>query len=239
MMRKTAGFLAVLLLAVICASAFADARVTWNGHTYQVCMEQGTWKQANAACKAAGGHLVTITSAAEQKFVYKQIMKHKGNVFWMGLKKASNGKWGWVTKEKLAYTNWAEGQPDGEYEAAYGAIYARAEDWGIRAGQWDDCNNDWDEVCYVCEWDSIPVESIKLNKTKATLSKGAALQLKVSKIKPANATNQKVKWTSSNKKVATVSKNGKVKATGEGTCMIICAAQDGSGVQASVKITVR
>ena len=239
MRKKTAGILAILLLVMVCASAFADARVTWKGHTYQVCMERGTWKQANAACKDVGGHLVTITSAAEQKFVCKQIMKHRGNVFWMGLKKISNRKWGWVTGEKLTYTNWAEGQPDGEYDAAYGTIYTMAEDWGIRAGQWDDCNNDWDEVCYVCEWDYIPVESITLNKTKATLNTGNTLQLSVKKIKPASATDQRVRWTSSNKKVATVSKNGRVKATGKGTCVITCTAQDGGGAMTIVRITVK
>lgn len=239
MMKKVSAIVAILLLVTVCVSAFADARVTWNGHTYQVCMKRGTWNSANAGCKEAGGHLVTITSPEEQQFIYRQIMKHKGNVFWMGLRMASNGRWGWVTGEKLTYTNWAEGQPDGEYDAAYGTIYTTSEDWGMSPGQWDDSNNDWDEVCYICEWDFIPVESITLNKTKATLKKGDTLQLNVKKIKPADATNQRVKWTSSNQKIATVSKNGKVKAKGKGTCLIYCTAQDGSGAQASVKITVK
>ncbi len=83
------------------------------------------------------------------------------------------------------------------------------------------------------------ITKITLNKTKATLAKGKTLQLKVKAIKPADAFNQKVKWSTSNKKVATVDKNGKVKAIGKGSCVITCAATDGSGIKATCKITVK
>ena len=240
MARKIISLLLAALLMVLCVSAYADAKVTWNGHTYQVCMKNGTWKQANKKSTNAGGHLVSITSAEEQKFIRQLIKKHKGNVFWTGLKKNSSGKWSWVTKEKVSYTNWAPGQPDGEYSATYGTIYSSGhEDWDISLGQWDDCNDDWDEVCYICEWDYISVKSIVLNKTKATLKKGKTLQLKVKTVKPADATNKKVTWKSSNKKVATVDKNGKVKAVGKGTCTITCTAKDGSKVKAKVAIKVK
>ena len=47
-----------------------------------------------------------------------------------------------------------------------------------------------------------------------------------------------VKWTSSNTKVATVGQDGLVSAVGKGTATITCAAQDGSGKKATVKVTV-
>ena len=81
--------------------------------------------------------------------------------------------------------------------------------------------------------------SIKLNKTKASLAKGKTLQLKVKKILPADATNKKVKWITSDKKIATVDQNGKVKAKKKGTCIITCMAADGSGVRATCTITVK
>lgn len=56
--------------------------------------------------------------------------------------------------------------------------------------------------------------TVKLNKTKATISKGETLQLKVT------GTSSKVKWSSSNKKIATVSSNGKVTAKKKGTATI-------------------
>ena len=83
------------------------------------------------------------------------------------------------------------------------------------------------------------VKSIKLNKKSATLKKGKTLQLEIKKIKPADAFNQKVKWSSSDKDVAKVDKKGKVKAVGKGECIITCEAKDGSGAIAKVKIKVK
>ena len=80
---------------------------------------------------------------------------------------------------------------------------------------------------------------ITLNKTKATLKVKGTLQLKVKKFTPVSPLNTKVKWTTSNKKVATVSKTGKVTAKGKGTCVITCTAQDGSKKTATCKITVK
>ena len=82
------------------------------------------------------------------------------------------------------------------------------------------------------------VKSITLDTKKATLKKGKTLELKVSAIKPQDALNQKVKWTSSDEKVATVDKNGKVTAVGKGTCTITCSLQGGKA-KATVKITVK
>ena len=72
--------------------------------------------------------------------------------------------------------------------------------------------------------------AIKLNKTKATVKKGKTVQLKVSGA-------DKVKWTTSDKKIATVSKNGKVKGKKKGICVITCTAADGA--TAECKITVK
>lgn len=55
---------------------------------------------------------------------------------------------------------------------------------------------------------------IKLSKTKATITKGKTLQLKV------KGTKKKVKWSSSSKKIATVSKKGKVTAKKSGKVTI-------------------
>lgn len=55
---------------------------------------------------------------------------------------------------------------------------------------------------------------VKLNKTKATIYNGATLQLKL------KGTNEKVKWSSSSKKIATVDKNGKVTAKKKGKATI-------------------
>ena len=83
-----------------------------------------------------------------------------------------------------------------------------------------------------------PVTKITLSKTKLTLKKGKSFKLKAT-VKPKNAADKKVVWSSSNKKVAKVDKKGKVTAVGAGTCVITCKAADGSGVKATCKITVK
>ncbi|MBR6165897.1 MAG: Ig-like domain-containing protein [Clostridia bacterium] len=82
------------------------------------------------------------------------------------------------------------------------------------------------------------MKSMKLNKTKATLKKGKTLQLKVKSVKPSSA-SKAVTWVSDNTGVATVDKNGKVKAVGKGSCTITCTAADGSGVTATCVIKVK
>ena len=83
------------------------------------------------------------------------------------------------------------------------------------------------------------VESITLKKSKITLKKKKSYQLEIKKIKPSQAVNQKVKWKTSDKHVATVDKNGKVKAVGKGECIITCEAKDGSGAKAEVTVKVK
>lgn len=82
------------------------------------------------------------------------------------------------------------------------------------------------------------VTSLTLNKTKATLTKGKTTTLKVT-AKPSDATNKAVTWKSSNTKIATVDKNGKVKAVKKGTVTITATAKDGSGKKVTCKVTVK
>ena len=88
------------------------------------------------------------------------------------------------------------------------------------------------------ENEEILVESICFSDKKITVGLNSSLKLSPT-ILPANATNKKVKWKSSKKSVATVSKDGTVKAKKKGTTTITCTAQDGSGIKATCKITVK
>ena len=77
---------------------------------------------------------------------------------------------------------------------------------------------------------------IKLNKSKVSMKVGSKYQLKVKKL-PKNA---KVTWTSSNKKRATVSKKGVVKAKKEGTVTIRSRVRyKASGKKRTVKLTCK
>lgn len=83
----------------------------------------------------------------------------------------------------------------------------------------------------------IPVTGVSLNKTEATLSDvGESVQLSAT-VAPANATNQKVSWKSSDTAVATVDANGKVTAVGAGKTTITVTTEDGKKT-ATATITV-
>ena len=52
-------------------------------------------------------------------------------------------------------------------------------------------------------------KSIKIKQKDCTVAVGSSLQLSAT-ISPSNTTNKKIKWSSSNKKIATVTSSGKV-----------------------------
>ncbi len=81
------------------------------------------------------------------------------------------------------------------------------------------------------------VTGITLSETSITLYPDETKRLTATVV-PSNANNPAVTWTSSDDAVATVISNGLVVAVASGTCTIICAATDGSGVKAECQVTV-
>lgn len=82
-----------------------------------------------------------------------------------------------------------------------------------------------------------PVSRIKLNKTTVSMKTGEKFTLKAN-ISPAKATTKTVAYTSSNKRVASVSKTGVIRALAAGKAKINVAATDGSGKKASCTVRV-
>ena len=80
-------------------------------------------------------------------------------------------------------------------------------------------------------------ESVELNKTTAEMIIGDEITLEAS-VKPDNATNKAVRWSSSNEEIAAVDQNGKVKAIAEGNAVITVATEEGN-VTATCEITVK
>lgn len=83
----------------------------------------------------------------------------------------------------------------------------------------------------------VKVKKIRLNKTSKTLKSKDTYKF-VATIEPSNATNKKLKWTSSNKNIASVDKNGKVTAHKTGKVTITATATDGSNVSAKATVKV-
>ncbi len=81
----------------------------------------------------------------------------------------------------------------------------------------------------------VPLKGITLDKTELTMFNGETKQLTV-KYNPSNTTDNKaVKWTSSDKSIATVDENGKVVAIGKGTATITATV---GKFTATCKVTV-
>lgn len=82
------------------------------------------------------------------------------------------------------------------------------------------------------------VTKITLNKkNKYNVNYGKSITLKTA-IEPSDASIKTLKWESSNKKVLTVDKNGKVTAKGLGSAVITVSATDGSGVKVNHNVSV-
>jgi len=82
---------------------------------------------------------------------------------------------------------------------------------------------------------TIKVEKITLNKENLNLEVGKSFKL-VATVSPDNATNKKVKWSSSNEKVVKVV-DGNVTAVGVGTATITVVSEDGNA-KVSLKVSV-
>ena len=82
-------------------------------------------------------------------------------------------------------------------------------------------------------------KAVKVNKTKVTLKNGKSLVIKASQIARNKPIKQHVniKYESTNTKIATVTRNGRIKAKSAGTCTIYVYAQN--GMYRKVKVTVK
>ena len=83
----------------------------------------------------------------------------------------------------------------------------------------------------------VKVTSVSLNKSTMSLQVGEKETLTAT-VKPDDAANKSVTWSSSNTSVTAVSSSGQVEAKAIGSATITCKANDGSGVSASCSVTV-
>jgi hypothetical protein len=163
--------LAITLL--IASPGLASANpVSWscNGHFYDVVSVPGTisWEDANAAAIAAGGYLATITSQAENDFVFLLVNNatcwHGSSGPWLGgCQSPATGQpaanWHWVTGEAWNYTNWQIGQPNDSGGKAEDKLQFG---FAPRVSTWNDIMSTdptpaYRPTAYVLEWDHDPL----------------------------------------------------------------------------------
>lgn len=84
----------------------------------------------------------------------------------------------------------------------------------------------------------IPVTNIKIDKESLSICVNASHFLSYT-VTPSNATDKSVSWTSSDKSIANVTRDGEVYGISKGTAIITCMANDGSRVKATCKVNVK
>ena len=83
----------------------------------------------------------------------------------------------------------------------------------------------------------IKANSVALDKTSMQITSKNSINKLVATVTPSQA-SQKVAWSSSNGKIATVDSKGRVKAVSNGKCKIIATTTDGTNRTASCDVTV-
>jgi hypothetical protein len=142
------------------AADYLSDIVAFGGHTYARSDKTAlNWLEAQAFCESVGGHLVTVTSDAEQAFLTRLLAGTENESYWLGARQASSGDYEWVTGEKWSYSKWAPWQPSGG-EQHYAVAQTEISDWmrdsGWRQYEWDDVtlSPGGQKIGFVCEWDN-------------------------------------------------------------------------------------
>ena len=104
-----------------------------------------TFSNANRNCYRLNGHLVTLSSMAENEFVFGLNPTHD---LWIGYTdKEKEGSWRWVDKSGTsAFTNWASGGRSADRKATRDCAVI----WGaLKTPKWSsqNCNNKKHFVC--------------------------------------------------------------------------------------------
>jgi hypothetical protein len=160
-----------------------DAGLGGNGHWYKGAVNTTglNWTQADQIARDEGGYLATITSAAENDFVFNLVNDPQffsgnggngsgpalGGV-WTNSTSPAGADWTWETGEPWSYTAWAAGQPDFPGET-------RLQFWsGVQGNPSPNWNNlsptDSNLGGYVIEREDYP--SIVFQPTDATVALG-------------------------------------------------------------------
>lgn len=201
----------LLLIAAIiasCASSAAAAPIQWpaadggNDHWYELVETPVSWEQAFADAQLRtppvgykAGHLVTVSSAAENDFLAASFVTEFRVGAWAGFTDAEvEGEWRWIDDTpgiwqdpaifsnpiQTAYTNWIPGEPNDLGDEDYLLISFEA---GYFPGQWNDgrgpgLGQGILACIYVVEYEPIPEPATR------TLAAIAALLLVVQRLLP-------------------------------------------------------
>jgi hypothetical protein len=139
-----------------------------------------TWMQAKADAEARGGHLATLTTAAEWSAASTQLGANGSRVLWIGASQGGgavepDGGWQWVTGEPFDYSRWGNAQPD---DSAATQNYLALNGPGLSTGTWNDldASGGGKVVGYVLEQEPVQITS---QLAAQTIALGESLTLNI------------------------------------------------------------
>jgi len=118
-----------------------------NRHFYYL-LKSATWVNSQAEAETLGGHLVTISDAAENAWVAQTFAQfgRQDRPLWIGLTdRDSEGNFVWVNGERTAFLNWNKesGEPNNSAGSGYEEDFAyiiegNPGNSSLIPGQWND-----------------------------------------------------------------------------------------------------
>jgi len=119
----------------------------FGGNLYKVFPTPVEFLAAKQRCEEMGGHLVTITSEEEQKFI-TGLIRHQNKDFWLGIRVSKKGwknkklRASWVTGERMDFEHASFTLDKGSRYCLKGA-----------SGRWDATSFHL-PLGFICEWDN-------------------------------------------------------------------------------------
>ncbi|KAM3850433.1 macrophage mannose receptor 1-like [Diretmus argenteus] len=143
---------------------YSDQSYAWipfRGHCYIFITREIEWPNAATSCVRHGGTLASIEDPFEQSFIKSNAETYRDShvSFWIGLYKTHRGKWLWLDKTVMDYTNWGEDEPDSD---TYGQIVSSDGTW--RTGR------RWHDRAYICKTHKAPIVSQQRQRVHTTLA---------------------------------------------------------------------
>ena len=128
-----------------------------RGNSLYTIVDGPSWTQAEENAKKLGGHLTTIQTSEENRFIATRLKDENkyytsdvtdADRYWIGLTKGNSplrsgwngiGVWEWISGESVQFTNWITGDAAANYgERSRGEIVLEGghPGWTIKGGEW-------------------------------------------------------------------------------------------------------
>ncbi|XP_034257720.1 macrophage mannose receptor 1-like [Pantherophis guttatus] len=97
----------------------ASHYISYGNSSYSMVGPKMTWEEARKKCESENSKLATISDPYAESFIWLQVLRNKEPV-WIGLSsEVSNPGYKWISKRRLAYTNWAAEEPRNNTACVY------------------------------------------------------------------------------------------------------------------------